>query len=231
MSGVTILKNVRIVDPSRNLDETGSIVIKDGVIAEAGASALNQGAPEGAAVRDCKGLVATPGLVDARVHVGEPGAEHRETIASAARAAAAGGVTSFIMMPDTDPVIDDIALVEFVRKTARDQAIVNVYPAAALTKGPRRRGDDRDRPAVRKPGPSPSTNGRQRAFSDTLVLRRAMTYAREFGAVISTSNPARQVPRQRRDERGAVRQLARSVRRSQGSRNHPARTRPAHRRR
>ncbi len=135
MSAVTILKNLRIIDPSRDLDETGTIVIEDGRIAAAGADARNQGAPEGADVRDCAGLVAVPGLVDARVYTGEPGAEHRETIASASRAAAAGGVTSFIMMPDTDPVIDDIALVEYVLKTARDKALVNVYPAAALTKG------------------------------------------------------------------------------------------------
>ena len=183
MSGVTILKNVRIVDPSRNLDETGSIVIKDGVIAEAGASALNQGAPEGAAVRDCKGLVATPGLVDARVHVGEPGAEHRETIASAARAAAAGGVTSFIMMPDTDPVIDDIALVEFVRKTARDQAIVNVYPAAALTKG--LAGVEMTEIGLLSQAGAVAFDNGRKPLSDSLVLRRVMSYARELGAVIS----------------------------------------------
>ena len=183
MSGVTILKNVRIVDPSRNLDETGSIVIKDGVIAEAGASALNQGAPEGATVRDCKGLVATPGLVDARVHVGEPGAEHRETIASAARAAAAGGVTSFIMMPDTDPVIDDIALVEFVRKTARDQAIVNVYPAAALTKG--LAGIEMTEIGLLSQAGAVAFDNGRKPLSDSLVLRRVMSYARELGAVIS----------------------------------------------
>lgn len=183
MSGVTILKNVRIVDPSRNLDETGSIVIKDGVIAEAGASALNQGAPEGATVRDCKGLVATPGLVDARVHVGEPGAEHRETIASAARAAAAGGVTSFIMMPDTDPVIDDIALVEFVRKTARDQAIVNVYPAAALTKG--LAGVEMTEIGLLSQAGAVAFDNGRKPLSDSLVLRRVMSYARELGAVIS----------------------------------------------
>jgi dihydroorotase len=76
-----------------------------------------------------------PGLVDAHVHVGEPGAEHRETIASASQAAAAGGVTSIVTMPDTDPVIDDVALVEFVLRSARDTAIVNVHPAAAITKG------------------------------------------------------------------------------------------------
>ena len=135
MSNSIVLQNVRIIDPSRNLDEVGTIVVEDGVIVASGKDAKNHGAPKGATVRDCNGLVAIPGLVDARVHVGEPGGEHRETIASASRAAAAGGVTSFIMMPDTDPVIDDIALVEFVRKTARDTAVVNVYPAAALTKG------------------------------------------------------------------------------------------------
>ena len=179
-----VLKNVRIIDPSRTVDEIGTIVIgADGRVAEAGASAQNQGAPEGATIRDCRGLAATPGLVDARVHVGEPGAEHRETIASAARAAAAGGVTSFIMMPDTDPVLDDIALIEFVKKTARDKAIVNVHPAAALTK--RLEGKEMTEfGLLQEAGAVAFTNGRH-GLSDSLLLRRAMTYAREFDAVIS----------------------------------------------
>lgn len=180
----TVLKNVRIVDPSRNLDEVGTIVIgADGTILAAGKDAQNQGASEGATVRDAKGLIATPGLVDARVFVGEPGAEHRETIESASRAAAAGGVTSMIVMPDTDPVIDDIALVEFVKKTARDKALVNIYPAAALTKG--LRGEEMTEfGMLKEAGAVAFTNGRK-ALSDTLVLRRAMTYARELDAVIS----------------------------------------------
>ncbi len=184
MSAVTVLKNLRIVDPSRNLDENGSIVIgADGTILASGKDAHNQGAPDGATVRDCKGVVAVPGLVDARVFVGEPGAEHRETIESASRAAAAGGVTSIIMMPDTDPVIDDIALVEYVKKTARDKAIVNVHPAAALTKG--LRGEEMTEfGMLKEAGAVAFTNGRK-ALSDTLVLRRAMTYARELGAVIA----------------------------------------------
>ncbi len=182
MSAVTILKNLRIIDPSRDLDETGTIVIEDGRIAAAGADARNQGAPEGADVRDCAGLVAVPGLVDARVYTGEPGAEHRETIASASRAAAAGGVTSFIMMPDTDPVIDDIALVEYVLKTARDKALVNVYPAAALTKG--LAGEEMSEfGLLLEAGAVCLTNGRA-PLHDTLILRRALTYAREFDAVI-----------------------------------------------
>ncbi|KQR73468.1 dihydroorotase [Rhizobium sp. Leaf341] len=178
-----VLTNLRIIDPSRNLDETGTIVIRDGVILAAGSDATRQGHPEGATVQDCRGLVAVPGLVDARVFVGEPGAEHRETIASAAQAAAVGGITSFIAMPDTDPVIDDIALVEFVMKTARDKAVVNVYPAAALTKG--LHGTEMTEfGLLSEAGAVCFTNGRA-ALHDTLVLRRAMTYAREFGMVIA----------------------------------------------
>jgi len=78
-----VLKNVRIVDPSRMLDEVGTVIVgHDGLILAAGADAQNQGAPEGAEIRDCRGLTAVPGLVDARVFVGEPGSEHRETTPS-----------------------------------------------------------------------------------------------------------------------------------------------------
>ncbi|KQS63386.1 dihydroorotase [Rhizobium sp. Leaf371] len=178
-----VLTNLRIIDPSRNLDETGTIVVRDGVILAAGSDAAHQGSSDGATVQDCRGLIAVPGLVDARVFVGEPGAEHRETIASAAQAAAVGGITSFIAMPDTDPVIDDIALVEFVMKTARDKAVVHVYPAAALTKG--LHGTEMTEfGLLSEAGAVCFTNGRE-ALHDTLVLRRAMTYAREFGMVIA----------------------------------------------
>lgn len=184
MTKPLVLKNVRIVDPSRKLDEVGTIIVgEDGRILAAGANARNQGEPAGAEVRDCSGLAAIPGLVDARVFVGEPGAEHRETIASASRAAAAGGVTSFIMMPETDPVIDDIALVEFVKKTARDKAVVNVYPAAALTKG-LDSNEMTEMGLLQEAGAVAFTNGRH-GLHDTQVLRRAMTYSREFGAVIA----------------------------------------------
>ncbi|MBB3743491.1 dihydroorotase [Rhizobium anhuiense] len=183
MSNPIVLKNVRIIDPSRNLDEVGTIIAENGVIIAAGHAAQNQGAPDGAVIRDCTGLVATPGLVDARVHIGEPGGEHRETIASASRAAAAGGVTSIIMMPDTDPVIDDIALVEFVKKTARDTAAVNVYPAAAITKG--LAGEEMTEIGLLMQAGAVAFTDAHSSVHDTQVLRRIMTYAREFGAVIS----------------------------------------------
>jgi dihydroorotase len=178
-----VFEGARIVDPSRGLDETGSVVVDGGIIAAAGAGAMNQGLPEGAQVTDCRGRTIMPGLVDARVFVGEPGGEHRETIASASLAAAAGGVTSIIMMPDTDPVIDDIALVEFVLRTARDTACVNVFPSAAIT----RRLQGREMTEfglLREAGAVMLTDGR-RTIESALMMRRALTYARDFGAVLA----------------------------------------------
>ena len=178
-----LFENARIVDPSRGIDETGSILIRDGKIVAAGAEVRNQGAPEGAEIIDLNGKAVLPGLVDARVFIGEPGAEHRETIASASRAAAAGGVTSIIMMPDTDPVIDDVALVEFVKRTARDTAVVNVHPAAAITKG--LHGEEMTEIGLlRDAGAVAFTEGRQ-TIANTQLMRRALTYARDFNAVIA----------------------------------------------
>lgn len=178
-----VLNGGRVIDPSRGIDETGTVVVVDGRIAAAGASALNQGTPDGAEIVDCTGLTIMPGLVDTSVHIGEPGAEHRETIASASAAAAAGGVTTLTMMPDTDPVIDDVALVEFVRRTARDTAIVNVIPTGAITKG--LLGEEMTEIGLlSQAGAAFFTEGR-RTISSSLVMRRALTYARDFGAVIA----------------------------------------------
>ena len=96
---------------------------------------------------DCGGEVVAPGLIDMRAFVGEPGAEHRETLHSASMAAAAGGVTTVVCMPDTNPPVDDPAVVDYLIRRARDTAVVRMIPAAALTKGLRRPGDGRDRPA------------------------------------------------------------------------------------
>jgi dihydroorotase len=179
---VTVFSRARIVDPSRGIDEVGAVILDGRTIIAAGASALNQGAPAGAAVIDCMGKTILPGLVDGRVFIGEPGAEHRETIASASRAAAAGGVTSIVMMPDTDPAIDNVALVEFVLRTARDTAAVNVFPAAAITKG-LNGVEMTEFGLLREAGAVAFTDGRH-SIANALVMRRALTYARDFGAVI-----------------------------------------------
>ena len=177
-----VVEKVRIVDPARKLDAVGTIVVENGVIVAAGADAMNQGRPDGATVIDGTGLTALPGLVDARVFIGEPGGEHRETIASASRAAAAGGVTSILTMPDTDPVIDDVAIAEFVMRTARDTALVNVFPAAALTKGLKGK-EMTEIGLLTDAGVKAFTEGRK-TLADPALMRRIMTYARDFGAVV-----------------------------------------------
>jgi dihydroorotase len=179
----TLFTNARVLDPSRNMDERGGVLVAEGRIIASGAGAMNQGAPGGASVVDCKGAAIIPGLVDTRVFIGEPGSEYRETIASAGRAAAAGGVTTMVMMPDTDPVIDDVALVEFVARAARDTSPVNVYPAAAITKG-LQGGDLTEMGLLREAGAVAFTEGRK-TIANAQTIRRAMTYARDFDALIA----------------------------------------------
>lgn len=180
---VTVFQRARVVDPSRGIDEIGSVIVDGKTIVASGAGSLNQGVPEGAKLVDCTGKTIIPGLVDGHVFIGEPGAEHRETIASASLAAAAGGVTSVVMMPDTDPVIDNVALVEFVLRTARDTALVNVFPAAAVTKGLEGR-EMTEFGLLREAGAVAFTDGRH-TIANALTMRRALTYARDFSAVIS----------------------------------------------
>ena len=180
---ITVFEGARIVDPSRGLDAVGTVVVDGKSILSAGPSALNQGTPEGATVIDARGKAILPGLVDSRVFIGEPGAEHRETIASASHAAAAGGVTSIVMMPDTLPAIDNVALVEFVLRTARDTAVVNVHPSAAITKGLEGR-EMTEFGLLREAGAVGFTDGRH-SIRNSLVMRRALTYARDFGAVVA----------------------------------------------
>lgn len=178
-----LLNNVRIIDPSQQMDEIGAILIEDGTISACGSHVINQGAPESAIVRDCGGLIACPGLVDTRVYIGEPGSEYRETIASVSKAAAKGGITSIVTMPDTDPVIDDIALVQFIQRTARDAADIHVHPAAAMTKG--LLGQEMTEfGLMMEAGAACLTDGRK-TLRNNLVLRRAMTYARDFDMLIA----------------------------------------------
>src|SRR5688500_54791 len=130
-----LLANARIVDPSRDLDFPGDLLLADGVIRDAKRGIGAAGVPEGAEIIDCRGRIVAPGLIDMRAFVGEPGAEGRESIASASQAAAAGGVTTVVCQPDTEPTIDDPTIVDFIQRRARDTGIVHVQPMAALTKG------------------------------------------------------------------------------------------------
>ncbi|MEP1207953.1 MAG: dihydroorotase [Rhizobiaceae bacterium] len=190
MKGSTVTKaprqrlftNARIIDPDQNLDIHGDLLVTRGRIEAIGKSLPRDNLKKSCKIIDCKGLVLAPGLVDARVFIGEPGGEHRETIKSASRAAASGGVTSMVMMPDTDPVIDNAALVEFVRQTAREKSRVRILPSAALSKG--QRGQEMTEIGLlNDAGAVAFTDGRKTVDS-AQMMRRALTYAGDFGALI-----------------------------------------------
>lgn len=177
-----VFTNARVIDPSCNLDATGAVIVADRTIVAAGPGAANESYPDSAEVVDCGGNIIAPGLVDMRVFVGEPGAEHRETFASAGQAAVAGGVTSIVTMPDTDPVIDDVALVDFIARRARDEAEVRVFPAAALTKALAGK-EMTELGLLGDAGAVAFTDGR-RTVTNAALMRRALTYGRDFGALI-----------------------------------------------
>lgn len=174
-----LLKNAWLVDPATGHEERGGVLIEGGLIKALGPAVA---APEGAEVIDCGGQVLAPGLIDMRAFIGEPGAAHRETLKSAGEAAAAGGVTTIVSMPDTNPVIDDPAMVDFVQRRARDTSIVNIRPAAALTKG--LLGQEMaEIGLLREAGAIMFTDG-ARSITNAQVMRRALTYARDFDALI-----------------------------------------------
>jgi dihydroorotase len=177
-----LLANARIVDPSRDLDFPGDLLIADGVIREAKRGIGAAGVPEGTEIVDCRGRIAAPGLIDMRAFVGEPGAEHRETIASASHAAAAGGVTTIICQPDTEPVIDDATMVDFVQRRARDTGIVHVLPMAALTKG--LKGEEMAEIGLLKAAGAVAFTDGARSVTNAQLMRRTMVYARDFDVLI-----------------------------------------------
>jgi dihydroorotase len=177
-----LLANARIVDPSRNLDIAGDLLIADGVIREAKKGIGAAGVPEGTDVVDCRGKLVAPGLIDMRAFVGEPGAGHRETLASASQAAAAGGVTTIVCQPNTSPVIDDPATVDFVLRRARDTAIVHVHPMAALTKG--LEGKEMTEIGLLKAAGALAFTDGDKSVTNAQVMSRALTYASDFDALI-----------------------------------------------
>src|ERR1700736_1048976 len=177
-----LLTNARIIDPSRDLDMAGDLLMADGVIREAKRGIGAAGVPEGTEIVDCRGKVVAPGLIDMRAFVGEPGAEYRETFASASQAAAAGGVTTIVSQPSTSPAIDEPAMVDFVLRRARDTAIVHVHPMAALTKG--MKGNEMTEIGLLKAAGAVAFTDGAKSVTNAQVIRRALTYARDFDALI-----------------------------------------------
>ncbi|MFM1814929.1 MAG: hypothetical protein RLZ98_1624 [Pseudomonadota bacterium] len=177
----TAFINARIIDPASARDEPGGLHVVDGVIADVGPH-LRRNAPPGTNVIDCKGNILAPGLIDMQVFTGEPGTEHRESLRTASEAAAGGGVTTIIVMPDTEPVIDQVALVDFVLRRARDNAIVNIHPMAAMTKGLNGK-EMTEIGLLKRTGAIAFSNGKS-SVANTKVMRNVLLYAKDFDALI-----------------------------------------------
>jgi dihydroorotase len=174
-----LIVNARLVDPASGLDAIGGLLVRDGRIADYGPAL---GRPDGAEMLDAGGAVLCPGLVDMRAELGEPGFEFRETIASAAQAAASGGITTLAALPNTDPPIDDPALVRLLRARGEETASLSVLPYAAVTRACR--GEElAELGLLREAGAVAFTDG-ARAVASARMMRLALSYAAQFGAMV-----------------------------------------------
>lgn len=182
MSARTAFRNARLIDPAAKLDAAGGLLVEDGIIRDVGANLFKDGVPGDARIVDCGGHVLAPGLIDMRVFTGEPGSEHRETLESASNAAAAGGVTTMVVMPNTDPVIDEPSLVDFIRRRAAATAQVRVLPMAALTK--HLAGEVMTEIGLLLEAGAVAFTDGDRSLANARVLRRALSYAATFDALV-----------------------------------------------
>ena len=182
----TAYVNARLLDPASGLDAPGSLLVEGETIAAIGHDLYRDGrawrAPEGAKTVDCKGLCLAPGLVDIRVLPGEPGDEHKETLASAGRAAVAGGVTSMVCLPNTTPVIDDMSVAEFIARRARKVGMSKAYVYGAVTKGAQ--GVElAEMGLLAEAGALAFTDGLN-AIANARVMKNALAYASTFDLLI-----------------------------------------------
>jgi dihydroorotase len=180
--GSLALVNARLVDPVAATETRGGVLVEQGFIRQVGPNVTASSLPAGVRTIDCRGDVVAPGLVDMHAFVGEPGAEYRETIATATAAAAAGGVTSILSLPDTNPPVDEAAVVDFLMRRARDTGRVRILPCAALTKG--LRGEDIAEIGLLLQAGAIAFSDGSRSIANARILRRAMVYARDFDALV-----------------------------------------------
>jgi dihydroorotase len=180
MSGRLLLRGGRVVDPSQKLDAVCDVLLDDGRVA-----ALGEGfdASGDTRVLDCAGLVVTPGLIDVHVHLREPGGEHKETLASGARAAAAGGFTAVCAMPNTDPPIDDPATVGFILAAGRRAGAARVYPVGCISA--QRKGERLALIGEMVESGAVAITDDGSPVMDSGLMRLALLYAQAFGIPVA----------------------------------------------
>ena len=178
---VTTFVNARLLDPASDYDGPGAVLVEDGRIVDVARGPSSP--PAGAEVVDAAGLCLAPGLIDIRVRTGEPGHEPKETLKSAALAAAAGGVTTIVVQPDTDPAVDDPAMIDFIQRRGAALNLVNVRAAGAATQA---LGGERmaEIGLMDEAGALYFTDG-DRVIANSRTLMRVMSYATAFNALIA----------------------------------------------
>ena len=175
----TLLKNGRILDPANKRDEVGDLLIVGDKIAPLSALA---GLAEKPTVVDCTGLLVTPGLIDLHVHLREPGQSAKETLATGTACAAAGGFTSVVCMPNTSPSVDSASVVTWIIEKAKTDAVVNVFPTGALTKGIA--GEELAPIGAMKKAGIVALTDDGHCIQNHEIMRRACEYARMFGLTV-----------------------------------------------
>ena len=172
------IKGARVIDPLNSMDEVADILVRDGAIAAVGHLAPDT-APEDCRIIEAAGLVAGPGFIDLHAHLREPGFEYKETIATGTRAAARGGFTSVCCMPNTEPAVDNAAVVDLIRRRCREDALVRVYPIGCVTKG--RRGKElADMEELAAAGVVAFSDDGDPVY-DPLLMRMALVYSADLG--------------------------------------------------
>jgi dihydroorotase len=175
-----LFRHARLLDPASGLDTTGDLLVEGERIAAVGGD-LSATARDAETVM-AEGLCLAPGLVDMRVQLREPGAEHMESIESGGRAAAAGGVTTMVALPNTDPPVDDVSVVEFLARRAREVKLAKVHTYAAATKG--LKGHELTEMGLLAANGALGFTDGVKAVADALVMRRVLAYACSFDLLV-----------------------------------------------
>ncbi|MDP1966040.1 MAG: dihydroorotase, partial [Reyranella sp.] len=183
MSHPLAFHNARLVDPDSGHDGPGALLVADGLIAEVSKGSDFNNLAADVEIIDCGGAMLAPGLIDLRVKTGEPGAETRETLQSAALAAAAGGVTTFVVQPDTHPAVDEPSVVDFILRRARDIDAARILCAGAATRG--LRGEQMAEIGLMAEAGCVYVTDVDRPIVDSRVMRRVMAYANTFDLAVA----------------------------------------------
>lgn len=181
MTAVAII-NARLLDPATDYDGPGAVLIEDGLITEVVHGPATN-IPDGIRVIDAQGRCLAPGLIDIRVKTGEPGNEPKETLKSASLSAAAGGVTTIVIQPDTHPAIDDPAMIDHIQRRGAALELVNVYAAGAATQ--KREGQRMAEIGLMNEAGALYFTDVDHVIQNTRTLQRVMSYAAAFNALIS----------------------------------------------